>query len=141
MVISLAVSVCGKLKSLCVCPSLRMHVSIRFWQEHLHLLCFLVLLPVSFPFYGTDALIYMQCYWWERWMPMVHVQLCLHGDRGDRERRCTVRTHQIIGGIGHKHVLVLFTIDISLGCAFLRVQDACVNFCPLFYDRSFRMAF
>jgi hypothetical protein len=55
MGISLAVSVRGKFKSLrSVCPSLRMHVSIRFWKAPL------VLLPVSFPFYGTwmDALIH-----------------------------------------------------------------------------------
>ena len=76
MVISLAVSVCGKFKSLCVCPSLRAHACVNsILATGKHLLCFLVLLPVSFPFYGTRMHWYMQCYWWERSMPMVHVQL------------------------------------------------------------------
>jgi len=137
MVISLAVSVCGKFKSLCVCPSLRMHVSIRFWQlasiSCVFLFCFLFRFLFMVPgctgicnaIGGRD-----RCQW--------RMSSCLHGDRPGRER-CTVRTHQIIGG-SDKHVLVLLTID-ALGCAFLRVQDACVNFCPLFYDRSFPMAF
>jgi len=56
MVISLAVSVCGKFKSLCVCPSLRMHVSIRFWQASLVFSCFASCF-VSFLWY-QDALVY-----------------------------------------------------------------------------------
>lgn len=136
------------LKACCVCvsdPLLRMHVSIRFWQA------FLVLFPVSFPFYGTRnpgcttdicsavpfALVGEMH---EIEMPMVHVQLPARpaGDRPGRGR-CTVHTHRQNNrriGQGCMYYSLLIPL-VWLGCAFLRVQDACVNCCPLFYDRSF----
>jgi hypothetical protein len=76
---------------------------------------------------------------------VVHVRSsCLHGDDRGRARALHSAHAPNNRGIGQrdKHVLltILLTID-ALGCAFLRVQDACVNCCPLFYDRSFPLGF